>query len=539
MTSRISPAAAALSLFLIMLLSLTVRLVGLGTKSLWLDEAFSLWFSEQSWGYLWTVVPSYETHPPFYYSILKLWRSLMGSGEAALRLPSVLANVLTLPCLYLTGCIAGADSRGRWLGLLAAALAGGWYFQIHHAQEARPYALLTFASAFTLLCATWLVSNRDRLTRPIGRVLRDDGCAALSLLGLGTGLALQLWLHNMAALPVAVLALYLIAWWATGGNERPLLVALAIPAFLAFLLYAPNLSTLIAQTGAVRESFWLKAPNAMRLLDWLATVYGQRIWQLDPLSRLVIVSVTVATGTVGLARICRGHGGGGAAVFGLIVVMAFGPFALAVAVTYLATPVLLPRTLAHVQMPLVLILAALPAALPPRSRPAGVVIVLVLALAGALAHLGTVERQAAGADRQYAQVVQLIAASDAPRAPVLLVPNSLELPLGYYAERFGAGLELRPVPSRYPVLSEHQRYPSGNRGEPAPTAAVWSETIAGLEEFDTLWAVLRLPRLFDPAGLLDEALSRHFPCREEVLASVGFGPTLLRYSRREHCPPGR
>ena len=43
-------------------------------RPLWLDEAYSAWFSAQSWHVLWTDVPTYETHPPFYYSLLKLWR---------------------------------------------------------------------------------------------------------------------------------------------------------------------------------------------------------------------------------------------------------------------------------------------------------------------------------------------------------------------------------------------------------------------------------------------------------------------------------
>ena len=73
---------------------LAVRLLFLGSKALWLDEAFSVWFSSQSWAHLWREVPQYETHPPLYYSLLKVWRSL-GSDEFALRLPSALASSAT------------------------------------------------------------------------------------------------------------------------------------------------------------------------------------------------------------------------------------------------------------------------------------------------------------------------------------------------------------------------------------------------------------------------------------------------------------
>ena len=78
-------------------LALALRLINLDGRPLWLDEAFSAWFSDHSWHYLWTVLPTYEAHPPFYYSLLKLWRSLFGDGATALRSLSVLFSTLTVP----------------------------------------------------------------------------------------------------------------------------------------------------------------------------------------------------------------------------------------------------------------------------------------------------------------------------------------------------------------------------------------------------------------------------------------------------------
>src|SRR5206468_3148888 len=67
------------------LLALLLRLTDLGSRPLWLDEAFSAWFSDRSFYYLWHVLPTYEAHPPFFYSVLKVWRSLvrqLQAGEA-------------------------------------------------------------------------------------------------------------------------------------------------------------------------------------------------------------------------------------------------------------------------------------------------------------------------------------------------------------------------------------------------------------------------------------------------------------------------
>ena len=61
---RLTPLTLAAGLTL---LALALRLTHLGSRPLWLDEAFSAWFSDRSYYYLWHVLPTYEAHPPFYY----------------------------------------------------------------------------------------------------------------------------------------------------------------------------------------------------------------------------------------------------------------------------------------------------------------------------------------------------------------------------------------------------------------------------------------------------------------------------------------
>src|SRR6478672_11226701 len=79
------------------ILALFMRLGHIGSRPIWLDEAFSQWFSSQSFHYLWTVLPSYEVHPPFYYSLLKAWRWIAGDSALALRSLSVLFAIATVP----------------------------------------------------------------------------------------------------------------------------------------------------------------------------------------------------------------------------------------------------------------------------------------------------------------------------------------------------------------------------------------------------------------------------------------------------------
>ena len=92
--TRVTPLRLAAGLTV---LALSLRLIHLGSRPLWLDEAFSAWFSRQSFAYLWHVLPTYEAHPPLFYSLLKLWRMAVGDGHAALRSLSVLIGTASVP----------------------------------------------------------------------------------------------------------------------------------------------------------------------------------------------------------------------------------------------------------------------------------------------------------------------------------------------------------------------------------------------------------------------------------------------------------
>ncbi|GEM_PF-645578 len=127
-----------------------LRVVRLTHQSLWNDEVVTYISSAGSW---WRVITQREENsniPPLYYLVantglmLRRWLGV----EAALRVPSVIAGVLSIPLLF-------AVVR-RWLGdrvaLLAAGLMAVSPFHIWYSQEARPYALLLLLSLVALLC---------------------------------------------------------------------------------------------------------------------------------------------------------------------------------------------------------------------------------------------------------------------------------------------------------------------------------------------------------------------------------------------------
>jgi mannosyltransferase len=144
------PRFEALALFLIILFCAALRFYHLGAASLWSDEIFSRYYANLfGLHYLLTDGLSRETNPPTYYLLLQGWIALWGSSEAALRSLSALASILCVPVTYLLGREFGGKPRALAAALLCALCPMSVYF----AQEARVYALLMLASAVALWAA--------------------------------------------------------------------------------------------------------------------------------------------------------------------------------------------------------------------------------------------------------------------------------------------------------------------------------------------------------------------------------------------------
>jgi len=149
----------------ILLGAFLLRCVGLGSQSIWVDEAYSYSFARPDMP-LTTTHLLENLHGPLHALLLHVWMRLCGTSEVALRFPSVLASVGSLAAFW---CWA----RRRWgpsaaaVGLLLMALGP---FHVWYAQESRNYAFLIL---FAIL-AEWAF---DRL--------RDAGPSASRLAGYG------------------------------------------------------------------------------------------------------------------------------------------------------------------------------------------------------------------------------------------------------------------------------------------------------------------------------------------------------------------
>ena len=148
------------------LLAAALRLSTLHLQSFWYDEAFtpvhvlhpSLWATLRSFVHT-------ENTPPLWYVIAWADSRVLGSGEIALRLPSALAGIATVPVAW----AIGRELTGRRVtAIAAAALVAVNPLFVWYSQEARAYALFVLMAALAMLC--FLRALRRPRARTDGRV---------------------------------------------------------------------------------------------------------------------------------------------------------------------------------------------------------------------------------------------------------------------------------------------------------------------------------------------------------------------------------
>jgi hypothetical protein len=255
------------------LVGIGLRFADIGDKSLWVDEAFSVWIADQPLDQLWRVTLQIDTHPPLYYTLLHFWLQA-GDGESTLRSLSALFGAATVPIMYLVGREIG----GRGLGLLVALLQAVSPLHVWYAQQGRMYAMMSFFAAVALLCMVRLLvggrSARSTLAYWAGFVV----ATVLVMLSHNTGVLLPATLavfvagvavartvadrrarrdpdttHPLSRFgPPSRPGVDLRLWW-TG------LVAVLV-------LWVPWLPGFLAQTRRVDADFWIAPPTLGTLL---------------------------------------------------------------------------------------------------------------------------------------------------------------------------------------------------------------------------------------------------------------------------------
>jgi mannosyltransferase len=502
---QFTPARLALALSAV---AIAVRLIDLNGRPLWLDEAYSAWFSAQSWHVLWTEVPKYETHPPFYYSLLKLWRTAFGGTAVGLRSFSVLLSVAAVPLVVAAGVeLERQRPTGRPLlrSGIAAFLAACSPMLVLLGQEARPYPLLVFAYALATL----------GLLRLLREFAGGPGRWS-SWLMLAAGAELGLWAHGLGLLYAFCLAAALAPAWLKPPFSRDRLARGVAAALLTGIAYLPCLLMIANRAGDWGGHGWLSwSPvMALQLLSLFAV----------PVEVLTIGSAVAALVMILLAKraIQDALATSGWTADRALLLLWWGPPVIAIVVSQLGMPVFLVRTLAGTLIPAYLALAGVLARAPaPRER---------LALAAALVITllpSTIQVALRPATESWDEVAAYLHRHVRAGDQVWVYPNDSALPL----REAGASGALRGIPGNYPAIGIKGPIRAGSPAVVSLTSAQAQDVVGdpALRTVPTLWLVTRQSAVFDPHNDVPRALAQvRRPGREQDWGYIAVRPYYLR-----------
>jgi hypothetical protein len=337
------------------LLGAALRLSTLDLQSFWYDEAFtpvhvlhpSLWETLRSVGHT-------ENSPPLWYLLEWAASRVLGTGEVALRLPSALAGIATVPVAW----AIGRELAGRRAALLCAAIVAVNPLFVWYSQEARVYGLFVLTSAVAMLC--FLRAERDPTTVPM---------AAFALSG-----SVALVTHYFAVF----MLIPMVLWLAREPRRRRRVQ----PAVAALVLVGLALVPLISEQGGHGTQWigrWPLSDRLQAIPQYYLTGYSGA-----PLGHGVelLVALVILAGTgLGFWHLSEAPGIGVREGRGALI-------ALLIAAAAILTPIVLaalgadylaPRNLVAAMIPVTALIAVLVRA--PGTARAGAAIACVLVLA--------------------------------------------------------------------------------------------------------------------------------------------------------------
>lgn len=172
------------TLAMILIVATAVRGYGLGERSLWTDDFFSLITSSghgnpprfvegfvnpppraidlrfaEPWQQIWKK-QGLDVHPPVYFIVLRAWRVMFGDSESAVRSLAVVCSVGSIAALF----FAARMSFGPSVALWACAMVAVAYQHVLIAREVRHYSMLVLWAMLAMVAllriqqrgATWL-----------------------------------------------------------------------------------------------------------------------------------------------------------------------------------------------------------------------------------------------------------------------------------------------------------------------------------------------------------------------------------------------
>jgi len=231
----------------ILLAGLAVRLIGIGTRGIIYDDAFTIFLSRQSFVDIIRGTAA-DTMPPLFYFLLHIW-GIISKSIIWLRLLPIFLNLVSIYLLFKTLRLMIDEEAGLW----AAGVAAFSPILYYHSQDVRMYALATVClMGYLLGCATlYLQKHKNRKNWFVVMMTWLCGAAAL-------------YSHNLSgfALLIPNIILLIRRDWKRLSNLF-LIQAAILVAFLPWMLQLPQ------QLEKVQTAFWTPRPGLIEVFQVL------------------------------------------------------------------------------------------------------------------------------------------------------------------------------------------------------------------------------------------------------------------------------
>lgn len=242
---------------LVVLVGVVLRAHDLGVRSLWADEFCTWHVSRMPLGESIRWRPEL-TQPPLYQLILRFLTDDARPSESMLRLPALLAGILSIVAAFQLA----ARTADRRVALALAALFSVNLFQIRYSQEARPYTLLVLGAILTT--SMWLQVHRSPRVWKVGLYVLAAVAAFHS--------------HYLIVLTLAGQW----GWSIVRGlrSDRRTMMRYSLPSMVAIVgLCAPMAVHFIHHRASNLEAVnWIPPPTWLGALDALGAITFGRWW---------------------------------------------------------------------------------------------------------------------------------------------------------------------------------------------------------------------------------------------------------------------
>jgi mannosyltransferase len=247
-----------LLLLLIIAAGSFLRVYGLGTESIWLDEVFTAIISNES--FVSAIVKGWQ--PP-YFAILQPWVSLFGNSEASLRAPSAILGILSILVIYLIGCAL----FNRKVGLISSLLSAISLFHIQYSQEARGYTLILLLALLSYLFFIQILKQDKKWYYP---------CYLLANIFL-------VYTNPINLFVIATQIFYLLLFWTKNNPQRFKLIGVQAATLVASL---PVVLWILGGFVLPSGGIWAHDPSLMTIYETLRSFAGNE--------RLILIFLPLA-----------------------------------------------------------------------------------------------------------------------------------------------------------------------------------------------------------------------------------------------------